>query len=43
MVAGPLRELFHPDIVWYAPGCSQLAGDHQGVDTVLGYFGRTME
>jgi uncharacterized protein len=35
--------LFHPDIVWYAPGRSQLAGDHQGVDTVLGYFGRTME
>ena len=44
MVAGPLRELFPtPDIVWYAPGRSQLAGDHQGVDTVLGYFGRTME
>jgi len=38
-----LRELFHPDIVWHAPGRSQLAGDHQGVDTVLGYFGRTME
>jgi ketosteroid isomerase-like protein len=32
-----------PDIVWYAPGRSQLAGDHQGVDTVFGYFGRTME
>jgi ketosteroid isomerase-like protein len=38
-----LRELFHPDIVWHAPGRSQLAGDHQGLDTVLGYFGRTME
>ena len=38
-----LRELFHPNIVWHAPGRSQLAGDHQGVDTVLGYFGRTME
>ena len=38
-----LRELFHPDIVWHAPGRSQLAGDHQGVDAVLGYFGRTME
>jgi uncharacterized protein len=23
-----LRELFHPDIVWHAPGRSQLAGDH---------------
>jgi ketosteroid isomerase-like protein len=35
-----LRELFHPDIIWHAPGRSQLAGDHQGVDAVLGYFGR---
>ena len=24
-----LRELFHPDIIWHAPGRSQLAGDHQ--------------
>jgi uncharacterized protein len=24
-----LRELFHPDIVWHAPGRSQLAGDHR--------------
>ena len=23
-----LRVLFHPDIVWHAPGRSQLAGDH---------------
>jgi ketosteroid isomerase-like protein len=38
-----LRELFHPDIVWHAPGRSQLAGDHRGVDAVLGYFGQTME
>jgi uncharacterized protein len=38
-----LRELFHPDIVWHAPGRSQLAGDYQGVDTVLGFFGRIME
>jgi hypothetical protein len=38
-----LRELFHPDIVWHAPGRNQLAGDHRGVDAVLGYFGRTME
>jgi uncharacterized protein len=38
-----LRGLFAPDIVWHAPGRSQLAGDHQGVDTVLGYFGKTME
>jgi hypothetical protein len=32
-----LRALFDPDIVWHAPGRSQLAGDHQGVDAVLGY------
>ena len=38
-----LRELFHPDVVWHAPGRHQLAGDHRGVDAVLGYFGRTME
>ena len=38
-----LRELYHPDIVWHAPGRSQLAGDHQGVDAVFGFFGRTME
>jgi uncharacterized protein len=38
-----LRELFHPDIVWHAPGRTQLSGDHQGVDAVLGFFGRTME
>ena len=38
-----LRELFDPDIVWHAPGHSQLAGDHQGVDAVLSYFARTME
>jgi uncharacterized protein len=38
-----LRELYHPDIVWHAPGRSQLAGDYQGVDAVLGFFGQTME
>jgi uncharacterized protein len=38
-----LRELFHPDIVWHAGGRSQLTGDHRGVDTVLGFFAKTME
>jgi ketosteroid isomerase-like protein len=38
-----LREVFHPDIVWHAPGRGQLAGDYEGVDAVLAYFGRTME
>ena len=38
-----LSELFADDVVWHAPGRNQLAGDHQGIDAVLGYFGRTME
>jgi uncharacterized protein len=38
-----LHDLFDPDVVWHAPGRGLLAGDHQGVDAVLGYFGRTME
>ena len=38
-----LREVFDPDVVWHSPGRSQLAGDHRGVDAVLGFFGRTME
>jgi ketosteroid isomerase-like protein len=37
------RELLHPDIVWHAPGRSRLAGDHKGVDAVIGYFGDTMK
>ena len=37
-----LRELFHRHL-WHAGGRSQLAGDHQGVDTVLGFFAKTME
>ena len=38
-----MRELFDSDVVWHTPGRSQLAGDHRGVDAVLGFFGRTME
>ena len=38
-----LREVFDPGIVWHFPGRSVLAGDHSGVDTVLGFFGRTAE
>ena len=38
-----LRELFDPGIVWHFPGQSLLAGEHRGVDAVLGFFGRTME
>ena len=38
-----LRELFHQDAVWHAPGRNPVAGDHQGVDAILGFFARTME
>jgi ketosteroid isomerase-like protein len=38
-----LRGLFVDDVVWHVPGRSPLAGDHRGVDAVLGYFGQTME
>lgn len=38
-----LREIFADDIEWHVPGRSPLAGDHKGVDAVLGYFGQTME
>jgi ketosteroid isomerase-like protein len=29
--------------VWHAPGRNPLAGDHRGVEAILGYFARTME
>jgi uncharacterized protein len=32
-----------PDSVWHAPGRNPLAGDHRGVDAILGYFARTIE
>ena len=38
-----LRELFTEDVVWHVPGRSPLAGDHEGVDAVLAYFGQSME
>ena len=38
-----LRELFHQDAVWHAPGRNPVAGDHQGVEAILGFFARTME
>jgi uncharacterized protein len=38
-----LRELMEPDSVWHAPGRNPLAGDHRGVEAILGYFARTME
>jgi ketosteroid isomerase-like protein len=38
-----IRELFDQDAVWHAPGRNPLAGDHQGVDAILGFFARAME
>ena len=38
-----LRELIDQDAVWHAPGRNPLAGDHQGVEAILGFFARTME
>jgi ketosteroid isomerase-like protein len=38
-----LRELFHQDAVWHAPGRNPVAGDYQGVEAILGFFARTME
>jgi ketosteroid isomerase-like protein len=38
-----LRGLMDHDSVWHAPGRNPLAGDHRGVEAILGYFARTME
>jgi ketosteroid isomerase-like protein len=38
-----LRELFDQDAVWHVPGRSQLAGDHRGMDAILGSFAKTAE
>jgi ketosteroid isomerase-like protein len=38
-----LRGLMDDDSVWHAPGRNRLAGDHRGVEAILGYFARTME
>jgi len=32
-----------PDVVWHAPGRSDLAGDYRGPDAVLGYLGQLFE
>jgi uncharacterized protein len=38
-----LRGLMDRDSVWHAPGRNPLAGDHRGVEAILGYLARTME
>ncbi len=34
---------FVQDAVWHLPGRSQLAGDHQGPDAIVGFVGRAVE
>ena len=38
-----IHRTFHPDIVWHAQRLGILGGDHEGLDAVLQFFGRTME
>ena len=38
-----LRQLLDPRVVWHSGGRNPLTGDYQGVEDVLGFFGRTME
>ena len=38
--AGPLREMLTDDVVWHVPGRSPIAGDHEGIEAVMGYFER---
>jgi uncharacterized protein len=38
-----IREMFDTDIVWHEPGHSPIAGDYQGTDAVLGFFGKLFE
>jgi hypothetical protein len=38
-----LRGLFDQDAVWHTPGRGPIAGDHRGVDAILGFFAQTME
>jgi ketosteroid isomerase-like protein len=38
-----LRELMTDDVVWHLPGHSPLAGDYEGIDAVLAFFGQVME
>lgn len=36
----PLREMLTDDVVWHVPGRNPIAGDHTGIDAVMGYFER---
>ena len=38
-----LRSIMTPDVVQSVPGKSQIAGEHKGVDDVLGYYAQLFE
>lgn len=38
-----VRGAFAQDAVWHVPGKSQLAGDHQGPDAIVGFIGSAVE
>jgi ketosteroid isomerase-like protein len=38
-----VMDLFADDIAWHIPGKNPLAGDYQGKDQVMGFFGKLME
>jgi len=38
-----LRDFMMPDVRWHVPGHTDMAGDYEGVDAVLGFFGRIFE
>jgi len=37
------KACFVRDAVWHLPGRSPIAGDHQGVDAILGFFANLRE
>jgi uncharacterized protein len=38
-----MREFLAPDIRWHVSGDHPLSGDYEGIEEVLGYFGRVQE
>jgi uncharacterized protein len=37
------NEFLAPDVVWHSAGRNPLAGDHRGIDEVIGLFGKVFE
>ena len=38
-----LRSIMTPDVIQSVPGTSQIAGEHKGIDDVLGYYAQLFE